>query len=255
MSCQTPTQYSLNQPWLSHILFVPQKVHCNTTPWETTCNTLSCPLFITTHLSPEPLKQPLLPLLPSHSHFHHKTSQTTHPPNMPNPKKNQTSKHKWQREKFWAFILLAANRMLNHDFLPPWGFEFLLCVNPQAWWYHYSHYSKHERENHGEQDDNESLSDESSVGDVSNHHDYQDKQQNPGLADCNCSNGMGSTSSSHKFEQSETASLLPRFEWEEDDTDRWGNELSHWIRGTCEKGTLHLHISNTDTKPCPQCCL
>jgi hypothetical protein len=36
-------------------------------------------------------------------------------------------------------MLLGLNRMLNHDFLPPWGVEFLLRVNTKAWWY-YSHY-------------------------------------------------------------------------------------------------------------------
>jgi hypothetical protein len=136
--------------------------------------------------------------------------------NMPNTR--QTSKHKWQREKFWAFILLAANRMLNHDFLPPWGFEFLLRVNAQAWWYHYAHYNRQEPENQGEPDESESSGDEASVGNVSNHHDYQDEQQNIGLADCDCGNGMESKSSGDEFEQSEAASLLPKFEWEDEDS-------------------------------------
>jgi hypothetical protein len=82
------------------------------------------------------------------------------------PKTLQTSKHKWQREKFWAFMLLGLNRMLNHDFLPPWGFEFLLRVNTQAWWY-YSHYgfgARYESESQDKQEDGQSLSDEASVG-------------------------------------------------------------------------------------------
>lgn len=43
---------------------------------------------------------------------------------------------RWQREKFWAFVLLGLNRVLYQDFLPPWGFEFLVRVNAQAWWYY-----------------------------------------------------------------------------------------------------------------------
>jgi hypothetical protein len=78
------------------------------------------------------------------------------------PKTLQTSKHRWQRQKFWAFMLLGLNRMLNHDFLPPWGFEFLLRVNTQAWWY-YSHYgfgARYEPESRDKQEDGESLGDE-----------------------------------------------------------------------------------------------
>jgi hypothetical protein len=79
-------------------------------------------------------------------------------------------------------MLLGLNRMLNHDFLPPWGVEFLLRVNTKAWWY-YSHYGfgakyepggqdkqedaeslSDEPDSRGEQEDGESLSDEASVG-------------------------------------------------------------------------------------------
>jgi hypothetical protein len=78
------------------------------------------------------------------------------------PKAHQTSKYKWQREKFWAFMLLGLNRTLNHDFLPPWGFEFMLRVKTQAWWY-YSHYgfgARYEPESQDKQEDAESLGDQ-----------------------------------------------------------------------------------------------
>jgi hypothetical protein len=154
-----------------------------------------------------------------HYHFYQTISQITHPPNM--PPTQQTPKHKRQRDKFWAFVLLAANHMLNHDFLPPWGLEFLLRVNAQGWWYTYSHCSEHEPENQGEQQEHsESLSDEASVGDVSNHYDYQDEQQKPGLADYERGNEVESTYSGDDLEQSEAVSLLPRFEWEKEDSAR-----------------------------------
>jgi hypothetical protein len=105
------------------------------------------------------------------------------------PKTLQTSKHKWQREKFWAFMLLGLNRMLNHDFLPPWGFEFLLRVNTQAWWY-YSHYgfgARYKSESQDKQADAESLSDES---------DGRDQLEDGGSLSDEASVGERSTSSS-----------------------------------------------------------
>lgn len=96
------------------------------------------------------------------------------------PNTHQTSKHKWRREKFWAFMLLGLNRVLNHDFLPPWGFEFLLRVNAQAWWY-YSHYgfgARTESQDYGDQADGEPLSDEVSVGEQPTRR-KQNQQQKP----------------------------------------------------------------------------
>jgi hypothetical protein len=101
----------------------------------------------------------------------------------------QISKHKWQSEKFWAFMLLGLNRMLNHDFLPPWGFEFLLRVNTQAWWY-YSHYgfgAKYEPDGRDEQEDGESLGDEP---------ESRDKQEDAESLSDEASVGERSTSSS-----------------------------------------------------------
>jgi len=91
----------------------------------------------------------------------------------------QTSKHKWRREKFWAFVLLGMNRMLYHDPLPPWGFEFLLWVNCQAWW-HYTHHgfsARYEPEGWHTQGDGESLSDDASVGERPDRHDAGEEQE------------------------------------------------------------------------------
>lgn len=101
------------------------------------------------------------------------------------PKTHQTSKHKWRREKFWAFVLLGLNRMFNHDPLPPWGFEFLLWVNCQAWW-HYTHYGFHARyEPRGwnAQGDGESLSDAASFGERMDRNDVGEEQKGPGDPD------------------------------------------------------------------------
>jgi hypothetical protein len=62
------------------------------------------------------------------------------------------------------------------------------------------------------------LGDEASVGEGLNHYDDEDEQQKPGLVDCNCGNDVESTSSGDELEQSEAVSLLPRFEWEEEDS-------------------------------------
>lgn len=70
-------------------------------------------------------------------------------------------------------MLLGLNRVLYHDFLPPWGVEFLVRVNAQAWWYYaqYEFGSRHEmpRQNSQERssrtEDEGSLGDDASVGD------------------------------------------------------------------------------------------
>ncbi|THY69412.1 hypothetical protein D6C94_09575 [Aureobasidium pullulans] len=53
-----------------------------------------------------------------------------------------TPKSKWRKDKFWAFVLLSLNRTFNKDPIPPWGFEFVLKINPQKWWW-YQHYGFH----------------------------------------------------------------------------------------------------------------
>ncbi|THX75454.1 hypothetical protein D6D04_07375 [Aureobasidium pullulans] len=81
--------------------------------------------------------------------------------------------------KFRAFVLLGLNRAFNKDPLPPWGFEFVLKIDPQKWWW-YQHYGFHpqpygfqtpqEANEHDfqqdcpEKDNDDQLSDTASVG-------------------------------------------------------------------------------------------
>ncbi|KAH0288934.1 hypothetical protein M436DRAFT_65781 [Aureobasidium namibiae CBS 147.97] len=161
---QTPTQCGLTTQrdfYTSSLSLTATQVDAATQRCYKICSPL-----ITTH----PLPPPSLP--PS--------KLTSHKTNITNmPKTDQTSKHKWRREKFWAFVLLGLNRMFNHDPLPPWGFEFLLWVNGQAWW-HYAHhefdtrYEPHEWNTPG---DGASLGDEASVGERPDRHDAEEEQQ------------------------------------------------------------------------------
>ena len=69
--------------------------------------------------------------------------------------------------------------MLYHDPLPPWGFDFLLRVNCQAWW-HYTHYGfnpKCEPHDWDAPGYGESLSDEASVGERPDCHDAEEEQE------------------------------------------------------------------------------
>jgi hypothetical protein len=84
-------------------------------------------------------------------------------------------------------MLLGLNRTLYHDPLPPWGFEFLIWINCQAWW-HYTHHgfdAKYEPQDPDNQTDGESLSDEASVGERPNRRDPGDEQEEPGDRDPN----------------------------------------------------------------------
>lgn len=90
-----------------------------------------------------------------------------------------TPRSKWRKDKFRAFVLLGLNRAFNKDPLPPWGFEFVLKIDPQKWWW-YQHYGFHpqpygfqtpqEANEHDfqqdcpEKDNNDQLSDTASVG-------------------------------------------------------------------------------------------
>jgi hypothetical protein len=103
------------------------------------------------------------------------------------PHTHQTSKHKWRREKFWAFMLLGLNHSLYHDPLPPWGFEFLIWINCQAWW-HYTHYgfkTGHEPQSQDTQEDDKSSSDKASVGERPERRASGDEQEEPGDRDPN----------------------------------------------------------------------
>lgn len=75
--------------------------------------------------------------------------------------------------------------MFNHDPLPPWGFEFLLWVNCQAWWHntHYGFEARYESQNWNAQEDRESLSDEASSGERLDRYDVEEEQKGPGDAD------------------------------------------------------------------------
>jgi hypothetical protein len=98
------------------------------------------------------------------------------------PNTHQTSKHKWRREKFWAFMLLGLNRTLFHDPLPPWGFEFLIWINCQAWW-QYTHYgfnAGYEPQSQDTQKDDKSSSDAASVGERPDHHHPGDEPEASG---------------------------------------------------------------------------
>ncbi|TIA06231.1 hypothetical protein D6C81_09993 [Aureobasidium pullulans] len=46
------------------------------------------------------------------------------------------------QRKILGFRVTGLNRAFNHDPLPPWGFEFILRINPRKWrWY--QHYGFH----------------------------------------------------------------------------------------------------------------
>ena len=161
-------------------------------------------------------------------------------------------------------MLLGLNRTLYHDPLPPWGFEFLIWINCQAWW-HYAHYgfkTGHEPQSQDAQEDDKSSSDEASVGERPERRTSEDEQEEPGDRDpnsgfreesvpvddilqppsgftdqhhcghrsqpslvnphcpicCNCAKtGICTLRCSCHEEESETAGLLPRFDWERDD--------------------------------------
>lgn len=76
-------------------------------------------------------------------------------------------------------MLLGLNRMFNHDYLPPWGFEFLLWVNCQAWW-HYTHHGfndRYEPQTPGDQGDEGSLSNQAGAGERTNRHDAEEDHE------------------------------------------------------------------------------
>jgi hypothetical protein len=84
-------------------------------------------------------------------------------------------------------MLLGLNHSLYHDPLPPWGFEFLIWINCQAWW-HYTHYgfkTGHEPQSQDTQEDDKSSSDKASVGERPERRASGDEQEEPGDRDPN----------------------------------------------------------------------
>lgn len=131
-----------------------------------------------------------------------------------------TSRHKWRREKFWTFLLLGLNRTLYQDFLPPWGFEFLLRINTQAWWY-YSHYGFGSRSEtpYPQAEDEVPLDDDLSVDDRPDgqdpSHGFEEQQDKPekddssdGLEQTRNEGGHPTTSSSCKASDQNDASCI-----------------------------------------------
>ena len=82
-------------------------------------------------------------------------------------------------------MLLGLNCKLYHDPLPPWGFEFLLWVNCQAWWQYtrYGSDARYEAQDRNTQADDASWSDEASVGERPDCHVSEEEQEVPDARD------------------------------------------------------------------------